>query len=46
MFVLLTGVHPFKARDLKELFSEIKKAHYNTNGPEWTDISTEAKELV
>jgi serine/threonine protein kinase len=43
LYITLSGTHPFHD---STLFDQISKAHYSFDGPEWTNISEDAKDLV
>lgn len=46
MYILLCGYPPFKGKSHKEIFERIKQGKYNFQGPEWKEISKEAKVLI
>jgi CRP-like cAMP-binding protein len=46
LFILLSGVVPFEAADEQTLFVKIATGAYSVNGPEWAQVSADAKALV
>jgi len=45
-YLLLCGFPPFYGESLPEVFEQIMKADFDYPDPYWTDISTEAKDLI
>ncbi|KAI9006967.1 kinase-like domain-containing protein [Hyaloraphidium curvatum] len=46
-YTILAGYSPFQeAQDQQELFTRILKCDYNYSGPEWANVSTEAKQFI
>jgi len=45
-YLLLCGFPPFYGESLPEVFEQIMKADYDFPDPYWTDISSEAKDLI
>lgn len=46
IYIMLCGFPPFWGRDNNELFSKITSVHYSFPDPYWTDISSDAKNLI
>jgi calcium-dependent protein kinase len=46
MYILLSGNAPFEGNDEKEVMRKITKGKFSLNGPEWQDISEDAKDLI
>ena len=46
MYLLLSGKPPFNGPSDQKIFEKIFKGEYNMDGPEWTAISKEAKDLI
>eukprot|EP00358_Blepharisma_japonicum_P006028 CAMPEP_0202943874 /NCGR_PEP_ID=MMETSP1395-20130829/4478_1 /ASSEMBLY_ACC=CAM_ASM_000871 /TAXON_ID=5961 /ORGANISM="Blepharisma japonicum, Strain Stock R1072" /LENGTH=353 /DNA_ID=CAMNT_0049641915 /DNA_START=224 /DNA_END=1281 /DNA_ORIENTATION=+ len=46
MYFLLSGHHPFKGHDLKELFLHITKGEFSFPEKPWSKISKEARHLI
>jgi calcium-dependent protein kinase len=46
MYILLSGNAPFEGQNEKEVIREIIKGKFSFNGPEWQDISVDARDLI
>jgi serine/threonine protein kinase len=46
MYILLCGFPPFNGPTDAEIFKRVKEATFNFPNPEWTHISSEAKDLI
>jgi calcium-dependent protein kinase len=46
LYVLLCGKPPFYGDDDKEILNSVKLGTYSLTGPDWKNISSEAKDLV
>lgn len=46
LYVLLSGKHPFDAQNENELLQKIRKGVYYMAGPQWDEVSSQAKDLV
>jgi len=46
MYIPLCGYPPFYGGDRKEIFAEILKSYYSLDGPEWSIVTEEAKDLI
>eukprot|EP01039_Chlorochromonas_danica_P000439 gene439-473_t len=46
LYILLCGRPPFNSKSNREVLEKTCKGVYNMSGPEWDDISDEAKDLV
>lgn len=46
MYILLCGVPPFYGDTDDEIYARVKEGKFSMDGPEWEDISPEAKDLI
>lgn len=46
MYILLCGVPPFFGNTDDEIYKAVKEGKFSMDGPEWSEISREAKELI
>ena len=46
MYILLCGYPPFKGKNHKEIFDKIKSGKFSFQGPEWRNVSREAKVMI
>jgi len=46
MYILLCGVPPFFGNTDEEIYRAVKEGKYTMDGPEWAEISREAKDLI
>jgi calcium-dependent protein kinase len=46
LYILLSGKPPFYGDDDKEILNSVKLGTYSLSGPEWKNISSEAKDLI
>jgi len=46
MYILLCGVPPFFGNTDEEIYRAVKEGKFTMDGPEWSEISREAKELI
>jgi calcium-dependent protein kinase len=46
MYILLCGVPPFFGNTDDEIYRAVKDGKYTMDGPEWAEISREAKDLI
>lgn len=45
-YILLSGVPPFYANNMRDLFAQIQKGDYTFPAPYWTNVSATAKDFV
>jgi calcium-dependent protein kinase len=45
-YFLLSGHHPFKGKNQNEIFKEIRDYRLAFSGPEWREVSVEAKVFI
>tara|TARA_B110000285_G_C14964092_1_gene533146 strand:+ start:711 stop:866 length:156 start_codon:yes stop_codon:yes gene_type:complete len=43
---MFSGTHPFKASNNMEFCEKVLNDQVNLNGPEWKQVSVEAKSLI
>ena len=46
LYILLSGKPPFYGDDDKEILNSVKVGTYSMQGPEWKNISNDAKDLI
>jgi calcium-dependent protein kinase len=46
MYILLCGVPPFFAEEESEIYALVKEGKFSMDGPEWDEISEDAKDLI
>ena len=46
MYILLCGVPPFYGETDDQIYAAVREGKYDIEGPEWDDISPEAKDLI
>lgn len=46
MYILLSGKPPFDGNDDKEIVNSVRIGTYSLSGPEWRNISNDAKDLI
>jgi calcium-dependent protein kinase len=46
LYILLSGKPPFDGNDDKEIVNNVRIGTYSLSGPEWKNISAEAKDLI
>jgi len=46
LYILLSGKPPFDGNDDKEIVNSVRLGTYSLSGPEWKNISAEAKDLI
>ena len=46
MYILLCGVPPFYGETDDQIYAAVREGNYDIGGPEWDDISPEAKDLL
>ena len=46
MYILLTGRPPFSGHSHKDIVKSVLRGKYSLEGPEWTNISSPAKDLI
>lgn len=46
MYILLTGKPPFAGHSHKDIVKSVLRGSYSLEGPEWTNISAAAKDLI
>lgn len=46
LYILLCGYPPFNSKSVRQLFVRTVKGAYKLTGPEWDNISLEAKDLI
>eukprot|EP01017_Pseudomicrothorax_dubius_P039474 TRINITY_DN6061_c0_g1_i1.p1 TRINITY_DN6061_c0_g1~~TRINITY_DN6061_c0_g1_i1.p1 ORF type:complete len:191 (-),score=41.86 TRINITY_DN6061_c0_g1_i1:34-606(-) len=46
LYVILSGNPPFYAETKREIFKKIESGRYNFEGPEWSRVSSLAKDLI
>lgn len=46
MFIMLSGKPPFGGKGNKEILNNVLTGKYDFSGPQWTDISADAKDLI
>jgi len=46
LYILLSGIHPFLIRDEELMLDNIQNVKWNFVGPNWSKISSEAKDLI
>lgn len=46
LYILLSGKPPFYGDDDKEILNSVRIGTYSLSGPEWRNISSEAKDLI
>lgn len=46
LYILLSGKPPFYGDDDKEILNSVKVGTYSLSGPEWKNISQDAKDLI
>lgn len=46
LYILLSGKPPFDGNDDKEIVNSVRIGTYSLSGPEWKNISSEAKDLI
>lgn len=46
LYILLSGKPPFYGDDDKEILNSVRIGTYSLSGPEWKNISNEAKDLI
>jgi calcium-dependent protein kinase len=46
MYILLCGYPPFKGKNHKEIFDNIKSGKFSFASPQWKNVSREAKIMI
>jgi calcium-dependent protein kinase len=46
LYILLSGKPPFDGNDDKEIVNNVRMGTYSMSGPEWKNISADAKDLI
>lgn len=46
LYIMLCGTPPFFAEDDEDIYNLVKAGKYDLSGSEWSDVSTEAKDLI
>ena len=46
LYLMFSGTHPFKATNNHDLCRRIVNEQVNFNGPEWKDVSIDAKSMI
>lgn len=46
LYILLSGKPPFDGNDDKEIVNNVRIGTYSLSGPDWKNISNDAKDLI